>query len=80
MRTHVIIPDALVEEVDRLVTARKRSLFIANAVEKELKKMRLLSIATRAAGSLKDVVIPGWETSKSAAKWIHDVRRESARE
>ena len=77
MRAHIIIPDELAEQVDKIVGSRQRSEFIANAIKKELKHLQLLSAAKSAAGSLKDEDIPGWETSESAALWVHNLRRAS---
>ncbi len=41
MRTHVILPDDLVEGVDKLVGKRKRSRFVEEAVLEKLKRERL---------------------------------------
>ena len=79
MRVHFFIPDELVEAVDDMVGPRKRSEFVTEAVNKEVRRRKLLASAKKAAGSLKDVDIPGWETSESAAKWVHDLRRQSDR-
>ena len=70
MRTHVVIGRDLVEEVDRLVGSRSRSRFFTSAVEEKLSRIRLMSAARKAAGSLEDVDVPGWETSESAAEWV----------
>ena len=75
MRTHVIIERDLVEEIDRLVGSRSRSKFFASAVEEKLSRLRLMSAARKAAGSLEDVDIPGWETSESAAEWVRASRK-----
>lgn len=74
MRTHIIVPDELIKEVDKVVGPRRRSSFITEAIERELKHERLMKSARKVAGSLKDVDIPGWETRESAAKWVHDSR------
>lgn len=73
-RTHVVLPKALVDEVDRLVGPRHRSEFLAAAAEKELRHRRLLEAARAAAGSLTGVDIPDWETSESAAAWVRKLR------
>ena len=74
-RTHVIIPDKLLEEIDRLVGPRKRSEFLADAANDKLKRIKLREAATKVAGSLKDVDIPGWESSESAAAWVREQRQ-----
>lgn len=78
-RTHVIMPDELIEEVDRLVGRRRRSQFVTEAVRAKVERERLLVAFEAAAGSLADVPIPGWETSESAAEWVRSLRRASDR-
>lgn len=75
-RTHIILPTALLQQVDRLVGARKRSRFFAAAAAKEAARLELLAAAREAAGCLADVEIPGWETGESIAQWVHDLRQE----
>lgn len=75
MRTHIIIPKEVVDSVDMLVGRRGRSKFFAEAVEEKLARARLSEAARKAAGSLKDTAIPGWETSESAAEWVRLSRR-----
>ena len=74
MRTHVILRDELVEEVDKRVGKRRRSEFINEAVEERLKRLRLIESAEMAGGSLKDEDIPGWETEESTLAWVRRMR------
>jgi metal-responsive CopG/Arc/MetJ family transcriptional regulator len=73
------MPDDLLAEVDDLVGPRKRSEFFVEAVREKLRRARLQAAAEAAAGSLVGVDIPGWETSESAAEWVHNLRRQSDR-
>jgi len=75
MRTHVVIPKDLVATIDRLVGRRARSKFLTEAAEEKLRRERLGRAIGKVAGSLKDVDIPGWETSESAADWVRASRR-----
>ena len=75
MRTHVVIPKALVETIDALVGKRHRSEFLTEAAEKEVRRRKLIKAAEKAGGSLEDVDIPGWETSESTAEWVRASRR-----
>ncbi|HET7036731.1 MAG TPA: ribbon-helix-helix domain-containing protein [Thermomicrobiaceae bacterium] len=70
VRTHVVLPKELVEEVDRLVGPRHRSEFLAEAIAEKLRHERLMHVARRVAGSLADVAIPGWETPESTVEWV----------
>ena len=75
-KTHVIIPTALLESVDKLVGRRGRSRFLTEAAEKELRRRRLAVSARKLAGSLvgKDTP-PEWDTPEGAAAWVHASRR-----
>jgi hypothetical protein len=75
VRTHVVLPRELVDAVDRLVGRRSRSKFLSVALEEKLARLRLISAAEQAAGSLADTNIPGWETSESAVEWVRALRR-----
>lgn len=78
-RAHVVMPRELAEQVDELVGERGRSRFIAEAVAEKLARLRLLRAAEGAAGSLKDVDIPGWETRESTEAWIRQSRMDMRR-
>jgi hypothetical protein len=73
-RTHVILPADLIKRVDARVGPRKRSQFIAEAVEAKLNRERLLEAFDRVAGSLKDVDTPGWNTPEETDAWVHALR------
>lgn len=77
VRAHVVMPRDLVSSVDELVGERERSKFIAEAVAEKVARERLRRAAARAAGSLADVDIPGWETSESAAEWVRASRKSA---
>lgn len=75
VRTHVILPKELVEAVDETVGQRNRSHFIEEAVREKLARARLIEAFDRAAGSLADVDIPGWETPEAASEWVRRSRQ-----
>lgn len=79
MRAHIVVPDELITEVDARVGQRKRSRFIAEAIEEKLRTNRVLEAFDRVAGSLVDADIPGWETSESRVEWVRNLRHESDR-
>ena len=74
VRTHVVLPAELIERVDRRVGPRKRSQFIAEAVEAKLDRERRLEAFRRFAGSLKDVDTPGWNTPEETDAWVRALR------
>ena len=73
-RTHVILPSCLIEQVDRRVGPRKRSQFIAEAIEEKLNREGRLEAFERIAGSLKDVDTPGWNTPEETDAWVRALR------
>ena len=76
-RTHVILPTEIVSEVDRVVGSRKRSQFIASAVDEKLARLRLLVASAKAAGSLRHVSIPEWDTAEKTSQWVAKGRAQA---
>jgi hypothetical protein len=75
-RTHVVLSDQLVKDIDTLVGSRQRSHFITQAAEKELMRRRQLKAL--------DELVP-WnekghpELKQGAAKWVRKLRQENER-
>jgi hypothetical protein len=76
-RTHVVVPEDLLAEVDALVGPRRRSEFFVDAVREKVARERIRAMAHAMVGSLRDVAIPGWETPESASAWVRSLRTES---
>ena len=76
-RTHVVLSDQLVKEIDTLVGTRQRSTFLAQAAERELMRLRQLKALETVAGAWKDKDHP--ELKQGAAKWIRKTRQETER-
>ncbi|MGA8027434.1 MAG: hypothetical protein WB992_09825 [Bryobacteraceae bacterium] len=74
-RTHVVIPQQLVKEIDTLVGNRRRSSFITQAAERELLRMRQMRALDVAAGTWKDKDHP--ELKHGSAQWVRKMRQES---
>ena len=74
-RTHIVIPQQLVAEIDTLVGKRRRSTFLTQAAEKELMRLRQLKALEAAAGSWKDKEHP--ELKRGAAKWVDTLAHDS---
>ncbi len=73
-RTHVVIPEEVVDEIDSLVGKRGRSDFLVRAALTEVKRLRLLNALEAASGSWKDEDHP--ELKGGAASWVSQIRRE----
>lgn len=73
-RTHIVIPQQLVAEIDALVGKRGRSTFVTQAAEKEVMRLRQMKAVETAAGSWKDTDHP--ELKQGAARWVDKLRRQ----
>ena len=73
-RTHIVIPQQLVAEIDTLVGKRSRSTFFTQAAEKELMRLRQIKALEGVAGAWKDKDHP--ELKQGAAKWVKKLRQE----
>ncbi len=73
-RAHVVLPGELVDEIDRLVGRRRRSEFIAEALEEVVRRQRLLAAFEAVAGSIKEGDVPEWDTPESAYAWVRSLR------
>ena len=77
MRTHLILPDDLVNRIDGLVGKRKRNRFVEEAVREKLRKETLLSALEQTAGILAKGGCAEWATPDGAAAWVRDSRRHN---
>jgi Arc/MetJ-type ribon-helix-helix transcriptional regulator len=76
-RTHVIIPEQLVKEIDRLVGSRRRSSFLTEAAEEKITSLRQLAALDAIKGAWKDSDHP--ELKQGSAKWVKKLRQETDR-
>lgn len=74
VRTHVLLPREIVEEVDKLVGQRRRSQFLAEAAEEKLTRQRRTAALKKTAGVLDPAKYPQWETPEQVSQWVHDRR------
>jgi metal-responsive CopG/Arc/MetJ family transcriptional regulator len=76
MRVHITLDAELVRELDARVGARRRSGFIARAVERALDDERRWELIESALGTVAD---EGHEWDADAAAWLHESRRGDPR-
>ena len=76
-RTHVVLAEGLLKDIDRLVGARQRSNFLTEAAEKELMRRRQIEALEAAAGAWKDKDHP--ELKQGSEKWVRKMRQEGER-
>lgn len=76
VRTHVVLPASLLEQVDRIARGRKRSSFIAAAVREKLARERLRIRLHSSAGVIDSAQYPEWQTPERTSRWVRR-RREA---
>ncbi len=73
-RTHVILPQALLAEIDALVGERKRSAFLSEVAAREVRRRRLLEILNRDAPVWDPADHPDIEEAGGAPAWVSKLR------
>jgi Arc/MetJ-type ribon-helix-helix transcriptional regulator len=76
-RTHVVLSEQLVKDIDRLVGSGQRSSFLTEAAQKELMRLRQIEALKAAAGAWKDRNHP--EMNQGSDKWVRKLRQEGER-
>lgn len=76
-RTHVVMPSAVVAEIDQLVGKRGRSLFLTQAATQELTRRRQVEALRKATGAWRKEDHP--ELKSGAVAYVRKLRRESDR-
>jgi hypothetical protein len=74
-RAHVVLPDELVKQIDRIVGSRGRSAFLADLARREIRRRHLLEVFKTEAPIWKDEDHP--ELKEGAAEWVRKMRAES---
>lgn len=74
-RAHVVLPEDLVAEIDKIAGARGRSSFLADLARREIKRQRLLEIFKRKGPFWKEEDHP--ELKDGGAGWVSKLRAEN---
>lgn len=72
MRVHITLGEDVLRELDRRVGSRRRSAYIAHAVERALNDDRRWESIESALGTIAD---GGHEWDEDPARWVHEQRR-----
>ena len=78
-KAHIILAGEILEEVDRIVGKRKRSLFIAEAIRERLERKRFLRVLEETKGTWTDKNHPDLRNSKDVEKYVRDKRQSFAK-
>lgn len=76
VRTNLLLPRELVDEVDRFAGERGRSRYVAEALRARLKRDRLKEAIEKTAGVLRPEDYPEWATSENVVEWVRARRSE----
>lgn len=76
-RAHVLLPEDLVREIDRLVGPRGRSAFLVETARNEVRRQRLLQFLNSKEVVWKEEDHP--ELKRGAGAWVRKLRMESER-
>jgi len=78
-RTNVMLPDDLLDEIDRVAGARRRSAFLAEAAREKLAQIRFQRAAARAFGSWTDTDHPDLMTDADIDRYRQRLRATATR-
>jgi metal-responsive CopG/Arc/MetJ family transcriptional regulator len=76
VRTNLLLPKELVEEVDHFAGERGRSRYVAEALRARLKRDRLKEAMERTAGVWSAEEYPEFATSEKVVDWVRARRAE----
>jgi Arc/MetJ-type ribon-helix-helix transcriptional regulator len=76
-RTHVILPEELVREIDSIVGSRGRSNFLVETAREAIRRRKLLQFLDDDKPAWKEADHP--ELSRGPGAWVRKARRASER-
>jgi hypothetical protein len=74
VRTNLLLPKELVDEVDHFAGERGRSRYVAEALRARLRQDHLREVVEQTAGAWRDN--PLWSTSEDVVEWVRGLRSE----
>jgi hypothetical protein len=76
-RTHIVLPEDLLSEIDALVGQRGRSAFLVEVLREEVRRRHLLKVLSDPEPIWKDEDHP--ELAEGSDAWVRKLREESDR-
>jgi hypothetical protein len=74
VRTNLLLPADLVKQVDHFAGPRGRSRYVAEALERSIRRDRLREVIEQTAGAWADN--PLWKSSEDVVEWVRALRAE----
>lgn len=75
-RTHVVVSDELLEEIDRRVGDRGRSRFLEQAAREKLDRLELEEVLERTRGIARGKRYGHWCDRAASAAWVREGRAD----
>jgi hypothetical protein len=75
IRTHIVMPQELAQDIDKLAGPRGRSAFLVALAEREVKKQKMLAFLNRDEPAWLEQNHPDIAAVGTAA-WVHNLRHE----
>jgi hypothetical protein len=76
IRTNILIPVDLAEEIKKVVGPRKRSSFLVEAAREKLERMKLADALKEAAGAWSPELHPDLQTQDDINRWLRSLREQ----
>jgi metal-responsive CopG/Arc/MetJ family transcriptional regulator len=76
VRTNLLLPADLLEEVDHFAGPRGRSRYVAEALRSRIRRDRMQEVVRETAGVLDLADYPEWSTSERVVEWVRRLRAE----
>lgn len=74
VRTNLLLPEELVAAVDEIAGPRGRSRYVAEVLERQIRREQWYAAAKATAGAWKDH--PLFPTSEAVVEWVREGRRD----
>jgi hypothetical protein len=78
-RTHVVMSDELLEQIDQVVGERGRSRFLEDAAREKLDRLELERLLVATKGVARGKSYGHWRAPKTAARWVRRGRQSDRR-
>ncbi len=74
-RAHLVLPEELIEEVDRIAGKRKRSRFVEEAIREKLSREKMRVALDESVATIDLADYPEWQTPEGVSEWVRAGRR-----
>ena len=78
-KAHLVIPEEILIEVDRIAGKRRRSLFITEATQEKLEREKFLRVLDETKGAWTDKNHPELRTDTDVEQYVREKRQSYRR-